>query len=84
MRIGARFGGVSRDRGPWLVLLSMLFAVSIPTACILWFTNQTLDIQRETARQRLTAAYRSQLELMPDRLKTYWDRRVAGSLRPRH
>lgn len=75
MRIGAKLGGTSQDRGPWLILLSVLLAVSIPTACILWFTNRTLGIQRDTARQKLIEAYRSQLALSPDLLTAYWERR---------
>jgi hypothetical protein len=53
----------------------VLLAVSIPTACVLWFTNQTIHIQRETARQKLMEAYRSQLALVRDRLDAYWDKR---------
>ncbi len=75
MRIGVKLGGTSQDRGPWLVLLFILLAVSIPTACVLWFTNQTISIQRETARQKLIEAYRSQLALVRDRLDAYWEKR---------
>ena len=75
MRIGDKLGDKSQDWGPWLVLLSVLLAVSIPTACILWFTDRTLGIQRDTARQKLIEAYRSQLALSPDLLAAYWGRR---------
>ena len=75
MRIGAKLGGASQGRGPWLVLLFVLLAVLIPTACVLWFTNQTINIQRETARQKLIEAYRSQLALVRDRLDAYWEKR---------
>ncbi len=75
MRIGVKLGSASQDRGTWLVLLFLLLAVSIPTACVLWFTNQTINIQRETARQKLIEAYRSQLALVRDRLDAYWDKR---------
>jgi signal transduction histidine kinase len=75
MRIGVKLGGASQDRGFWLVLLFLLLAVSVPTASVLWFTNQTINIQRETARRTLIEAYRSQLALVRDRLDAYWDKR---------
>ena len=77
MRIGARLGSGTRERGSLLILLLLLMAVLMPTACVLWFTNRTIDIQRETARRKLIDAYRFQMTLVRDGLEVYWDKRRA-------
>jgi signal transduction histidine kinase len=57
----------------------MLVAVLVPTGGVLWFMSQTINQQRDVARQRLSEAYRGQLSLLRDRLDSYWEKR-AGEL----
>jgi signal transduction histidine kinase len=50
----------SRSIGTGLVLL-LLLAVLVPSACLLWFMNQAVKSEREAARQKLLEAYRGEI-----------------------
>jgi signal transduction histidine kinase len=52
----------SRSIGTGLVML-LLLAVLVPSACLLWFMNQAVKSEREAARQKLLEAYRSEISL---------------------
>jgi two-component system, OmpR family, phosphate regulon sensor histidine kinase PhoR len=50
----------SRSIGTGLVML-LLLAVLVPSACLLWFMNQAVKSEREAARQKLLEAYRGEI-----------------------
>src|SRR3954470_21482922 len=68
----------SNRRGYGLVLLLML-AVLVPSACLLWFMNQAVKNERFAVRQKLLVAYRSQLALLQEHLSDY-ARAIGGQL----
>src|SRR5690349_19228631 len=80
MRPGIRFGGAVQDRAAWLVLLFLLLGVLAPTACVLWFMNETVHSQSESSRRSISEAYRGQLWLMRDRVDSFWAARAASLL----
>ncbi len=82
MRFGTRLGSVSHDRTAWLVLLFLLLGMLAPTACVLWFLNETAKSQASAARQEVTEAYRSQLRLIRTQVDSYWETR-ATALQPK-
>jgi signal transduction histidine kinase len=77
---GIRIGDASHDRATWLVLLFLLLGVLAPTACVLWFMNEAVRSQSDSARRSLTEAYRGQLWLMRDRIDSFWTTRAAALL----
>ncbi len=64
----------SRADRAWPVLLWLLAAVLVPTACFLWFMNKAMNNERFAVRQRLGEAYQGQLFL----LQTVIDRWLIG------
>lgn len=54
------------------VLLLLLIAVAVPTACVLWFMTEAMQNERLAVRQRLTAVYESQLAALEQRLHSTW------------
>lgn len=77
MASGIKLGSAGRDYGSWPVLLVLLLAVLVPTACVLWLMNEAVNSQRDAARQKLAEAYRGQLALVRDRLDAFWEKRAA-------
>ena len=65
------------DRGTWTVLLLLLLAVLIPTACVLWFMSLAVRNERLAVRQKLTDTYRSQLVRARQALDDDWRQRAA-------
>jgi signal transduction histidine kinase len=78
VRIGTKLGGAIQDRAGWLAPLFLLLGVLAPTVCVLWFMNDAARTQAESARQRVTEAYRAQLWLIRDRIDGYWSGRAAA------
>ena len=64
--------GTGHGQGAWPVLLLLVIAVAVPTACVLWFMTEAMGNQRLAVRQKLTEAYRVQLAAVRDRLDAYW------------
>src|SRR4051794_7110576 len=58
------------SRGYTLVLL-LLLAVLVPSACLLWFMSQAVQNERLAVRQKLIEAYRGNLTLVQDRLQKH-------------
>jgi signal transduction histidine kinase len=56
----------------WPVLLLLLAAVVVPTACVLWFMNEAMRNERLAVRQKLADAYRLQLTGVVSRLDAPW------------
>ena len=79
MRFGNQLRSRSHEPGSWLLLLVLMAALLIPTACVLWFMNVALKSQRDLARQRLEQVSATQASLMATRLRASLDRR-AGEL----
>ncbi len=79
--------GLGGGKGLWPVLLVLLPAVLVPTACVLWFMNAAMRNEHLAVRQRLTDVYRQQLSEGQKRLDEFWlaKREVldrAGTLSP--
>jgi len=64
--------GANPGRGMWPVLLLLLAAVVMPTACVLWFMNEAVRNERLAVRQKLADAYRPQLAGVAGRLDAPW------------
>jgi len=60
----------------WPIVVVLLLAVCIPTACVLWFMAEAMSNERLAVRQRLTDAYRGQLAAMAKRLDDHWRRKA--------
>jgi signal transduction histidine kinase len=70
--------GVSRRFTLWLTL-SLLLAVLVPSACLLWFMNEAMLNEQLAMRQKLAEAYRGHLATHRQLLDSYL-RSVADSL----
>src|SRR5205085_4148938 len=57
----------------------LLFAVVVPSACLLWFMSAAMRNERFAVRQKLTDVYRVQLSASQARLEQYW-RETAAQL----
>ena len=77
MNLRPQFAGTGHDYSRWLVLLFLALGVAAPAACVLWFMNEAVTNQRDAARQRLSEAYRGQLQLVRGRLDADWDKRAS-------
>ncbi len=77
MNLRPQFAGTGHDYSRWLVLLFLALGVAAPAACVLWFMNEAVINQRDAARQRLSEAYRGQLQLARGRLDADWDKRAS-------
>ncbi|MHC4444595.1 MAG: tetratricopeptide repeat protein, partial [Planctomycetota bacterium] len=71
LRTGAGYG-----RETWTVLLLLLLAVLVSTACVLWFMNQAVSNVRLVVRQKLEEAYQGQFEIVRDRLNEHWNSKL--------
>jgi len=71
-------GATGYNRELWPVLLLLLLAVLIPTACLLWFMNEAMSNQRQAVAQKLAEADRSQVVSIRERLEGNWERSVAA------
>ena len=60
------------------MLLALLVAVLVPSACVLWFMNAAMRNERLAVRQRLTDVYRQQLLDVHERLEKFWRSRQAA------
>ena len=55
------------------MLLLLLVAVAVPTACVLWFMTEAMRNERLAVRQKLTVVYQSQLVAVEQQLHRYWE-----------
>jgi signal transduction histidine kinase len=82
MSLRRKLGGFGRDlAGGWLLAAFILIGVLLPTGCVLWFMNQAVQSQAESARRRVSEAYRGQLLLARGRVESLWKTRVAALAR---
>src|SRR5262249_37509181 len=65
------------SQGTWLVLLFLLLAVIVPTACLVWSMNDAAESQSIASRQAVLEAYRGQLRLVRDQVDSYWQSEAA-------
>ncbi len=78
VRAKYRGPGAGHGQGAWPVLLLLLVAVVVPTACVLWFMTEAMRNERLAIRQKLTEAYRGQLLAVQSQLQTHWEDRAAA------
>lgn len=57
------------------VIALLLFAVLVPTACLLWFMSEAANNERLAARQKLTELYGARLAELRLELDAYWKRK---------
>jgi signal transduction histidine kinase len=77
MSLRGKLGGIGRDlAGGWLLVAFLLVGVLLPTGCVLWFMNQAVQSQAESARRRVSEAYRGQLLLARGRVESFWKTRA--------
>ena len=69
--------GTVRGGGPWAVLLVLLVAVLVPTACVLWFMTAAMRNERLAVRQRLRDAYQDRAREAKAALDEYWSTKAA-------
>ena len=65
-------------RDLWPVLLVLLAAALVPTACVLWFMNAAMSNERLAVRQRLTDAYRQQAIDASEAIEEHWTGTVSA------
>ncbi len=68
--------GGAGDFGPWRLLLILAAAVAVPTACVLYFTNQAMRNARLAARQRLVDAYEPPLNEAAAEIVDFWQQKA--------
>ena len=69
---------MGQSRGLWPVLLVLLIAVVVPTACVLWFMSAAVRNERLAVRQKLENAYRPQVTSAAEELDAYWRERAVA------
>ncbi len=70
--------GTGRAAELWPVLL-LLIVVVVPTIGVLWFVRVAMENEQLASRQRLTNAYRTQLQFVRRQLNAYWTELAAES-----
>lgn len=60
----------------WPVLLLLVLAVVVPTACVLWFMSEAMTNERLAVRHKLTEVYRGQLVAIKNQVRSHWQDRV--------
>ncbi len=64
--------GAGQSWGSWPVLLVLLVAVLVPTACVLWFMNAAMSNERLAIQQKLKDVYRKQLLAISATVDKQW------------
>ncbi len=68
-------GGVGSQQ-VWPVLLLLVAAVVVPTACVLWFMSHAIRNERLAVRDELNRVYRGHLAGIKNQLLAEWSRRI--------
>ena len=76
MNLRSQFTGTGHDVNQWLVLLFLAIGIAAPAGCVLWFMSEAMNNQRDAAREKLSVAYRAQLQLTRDKLDAGWEKRT--------
>ncbi len=71
-----RGGGAGPSSGAWRLLLLLALAVAVPTACVLYSTNQAVRNARLAVRQKLVQAYEPPLHEAASHVASYWQERA--------
>ncbi len=71
MSIGQGWGG-------WPVLLVLLAAVLVPTACVLWFMNAAMRNETLAVRQKLTDIYQADASEIQKSLEQYFSAKLTA------
>ncbi len=61
----------------WPVLLILLLAALVPSACVIWFMNAAIENQQLAMRQRLTDLYLNELDQVRKRINEQLEGRVS-------
>lgn len=69
--------GTGQSQRLWPILAMLILIVALPTAGVLWFMNRAMQNERAAVRERLTEAYRSQLEAAAGRIEAAWDSKLS-------
>jgi signal transduction histidine kinase len=76
-----RSGRGSTDTGHgqrlWPVVAMLIAVVALPTAGVLWFMNQAMRNEQWAVRQRLTDAYRAQLQSAAASVRSEWSKKLS-------
>ena len=70
--------GAGGDRGLWAVMIALLLAVLVPTACVLWFMTAAMRNERLAVRQRLSDLYRQRALDARSSLEAHWSQKTAA------
>ncbi len=70
--------GTGPSQRLWPVLAMLILIVALPTAGVLWFMNRAMQNERAAVRERLTEAYRSQLEAAAGRVEAAWNAKLSS------
>ncbi len=73
-----RRAGTGRSQALWPVLLLLLVASLVPTACVLWFMTEAMRNEHLAVRHKLTAVYHNQLAAVGRRLDAFWQAKQAA------
>jgi signal transduction histidine kinase len=76
VNLRSQFTGTGHDVNQWLVLLFLGIGIAAPAGCVLWFMSEAMNNQRDAAREKLSVAYRGQLQLTRDKLDAGWEKRT--------
>jgi signal transduction histidine kinase len=76
VNLRSQFTGTGHDVNQWLVLLFLAIGIAAPAGCVLWFMSEAMNNQRDAAREKLSVAYRGQLQLTRDKLDAGWEKRT--------
>lgn len=67
--------GTGYNQLRWVVLL-LAVAVILPTVCLLWFMTQVVRNERLAVKQKLSDAYRQQVEIISRKFNDIWSDQI--------
>ncbi len=70
--------GTGHARGVWPVLLVLLAAVLVPTACVLWFMNAAMRNEQLAVRQKLADIYQADAGEIQKSLEQYFSAKLTA------
>src|SRR6478672_7956877 len=68
---------MGRDVRVWPMLALLFLVVLVAAGCVLWFMREAMRNERLSVREKLSEAYRGQLELVQSQMLERWKRKLA-------